>query len=200
MKIILTFILLATFSLAKESCEIDNPSDLDGYTLYEEALDEFNSNNYQDAYEKINESYEKDSSSRTKISVIYSCRHFNPDAYIPTVTSYTVTKVKDYQRRSLAKKIKKFLNPNPYIVIQQGQGKTIITVANVKKTIRGEVDSQFDLEEVQLSLSGSKTKNMNFGTIQSNDQKSQTISGSFSLEKLKIKMHEKFDIVLFNKD
>ena len=198
------YLLIAFLALsslyAKADCEpTSNEKIQKSYELYLEAKELIDDENYKSAYEKINESYKLDTFERPTISLSYKCTHYIQTGYIPKITSYPDTRVKPFKRKAVASLIKKYLNPNPYIVIQKLPNSLKITVANVQKTSRGNIDGQLSLENVSISVGGDISKNLNFTDIASNTQKTQTIYQAVELNRISVSMNERFDITLFPK-
>ena len=196
MRYFLLFLATTLFSFAADDCEIKNDSAMvRAYQLFIEAENSFDDEAYKDAYDKINESYKLYASEQSSIGIAYECTHYVQEGYIPKITTYNDTQNKSFKRKNLAILIKKYLNPNPYILIQQLPQSTKVTVANVKKTSRGSVEGQLSLENVSVRIG---SRNVKFADITSNTQKTETLSQRVNLDRISVSMDERFDIALFS--
>ena len=195
-KMILLSIISMNFMYG-DDCERQDSDMTKALDIFRDAESKFSDGEYKDAYDLTIKSIGVYGNDLKSISLTYNCTHYIPSSYIPEIKQYSETREEAFDRFPFATLMKKYLNPNPYIVIQQTDKKTIVTVANVKKTARADVVGQLSLEEVKVTL-GSET--LSFPTIESNLQATQEIGRALDIKQATISMTEKVSIQLFKKD
>ena len=156
-------------------CTLNETSQTDAHAKFEEASALYKKQDYATAYDTLNESFKLYSGTEAQLNVTYSCINYVPGPYAPIIKKSTDTGVLKFDRVSLGKTIKQYLNPNPYVLIQYQPRKTVVSVLNSKKTARGEIANQLDLENFSVSVDG---RTLNFGNVKSGETKTDIIARS----------------------
>jgi hypothetical protein len=188
---IFNIIILVSFSNA--DCELNIDNKTKAQDLYIEAASLFSDDKYSEAYASLQKSFSLYDGTEDVLKITYTCTHYIPGPYAPVIKRVQKDGTKEFQRLALGKRIKNFLNPNPYALIQYKKNITKVTVLNTPKTGRVKREGQLMLEDFKVSIDGNE---LSFGSIESGVSKSLSINKTLALNS-KIKTNEKFDFKLY---